>query len=105
MRVPKALATLQERVQPQELIELRAAAEARPIPAPPAPLPLGWGRAMLNHLKAADAPARDHYRYDPNRLLPRSAMVRQVRIERLPLRPCMGDVAELLERIETLVGA
>ena len=91
-----------------EFPALRAQIEARPIPAPPAPpapLPLGWGRAMLNHLKAADAPARDPFRYDPNRLLPSSARVRQVRIVRLPLRPCMGDVAELLERIETLVGA
>ena len=87
-----------------EFPALRAQIEARPIPAPPAPLPPGWGRAMLNHLKAADAPARDPFRYDPNRLLPRSAMVRQVRIERRPLRPCMGDVAELLERIETLTG-
>jgi len=60
--------------------------------------------ARLVDTKPYTQPA-DHYRYDPNRLLPRSAMVRQVRIERLPLRPCMGDVAELLERIETLVGA
>lgn len=102
MRVPKALAALQERIHPQELIELRAAAEAAPLPAPPVPKPLGWGRAMLDHL-ATEAPVRDHYRYDPNRLLPSSARVRQVRIERRPLRPCMGDVAELLERIESLV--
>jgi len=64
----------------------------------------GTSRVVLDELKAADAPVRDHRRYDPNRLLPRSAMVRQVRIERRPLRPCMADVAELLERIETLTG-
>jgi len=64
----------------------------------------GTSRVVLDELKAADAPVRDHRRYDPNRLLPRSARVRQVRIERLPLRPYMGDVAELLERIETLTG-
>jgi hypothetical protein len=85
-----------------EFPALRAQIEAKPLPAPPAPKPLGWGRAMLDHLKAADAPVRDHCRYDPNRLLPSSARVRQVRLEqRRPVS--MGDVADLLARIESLV--
>jgi hypothetical protein len=94
-----------ERFWPTEIVELREVAEAKPLPAPPAPKPLGWGRAMVDYLNT-EAPVkdRDPFRYDPNRLLPRSAMVRQVRIERRPLRPCMADVAELLERIETLTG-
>jgi len=88
-----------------EFPALRAQIETKPLPTPPAPKPLGWGRAMLDHLNT-EAPVRDRdpFRYDPNRLLPRSARVRQVRVERLRLRS-MGDVAELLERIEALTGA
>lgn len=76
---------------------VRAVLEASPLGCAP-----GTSRTVIAELKAADAPARDHYRYDPNRLLPRSARVRQVRVERLRLRS-MGDVAELLERIAQLV--
>jgi hypothetical protein len=63
----------------------------------------GTSRAVLAELKAADAPVRDRFRYDPNRLLPSSARVRQVRVEKLRLRG-MGTVADLLARIEQLVG-
>lgn len=62
----------------------------------------GTSRAVIDELKAADRPARDSHRYDPARLLPSSARVRQVRVERLRLRG-MGEVAELLERIAQLV--
>ena len=64
-----------------------------PTIAPP-PLPPGHAHAaaVLRDLRAADtswaAPRRrprlDPYRYDPNRLLPRSAMVRRVRVDQIP---------------------
>lgn len=38
-----------------EFVEARAAIEAKPTAAPPARKPLGWGRAMLDHL-AEEAP-------------------------------------------------
>jgi hypothetical protein len=43
----------------------------------------GTSRVVIDELKAADRPARDPFRYDPNRLLPRSARVRQVRVDRV----------------------
>jgi hypothetical protein len=94
---------LLERFWPTELVEAREVAEAQSLPAPPAPKPLGWGRAMVDYLNT-EAPVkdRDPFRYDPNRLLPRSAMVRQVRVDRLRLRS-MDDVTNLLNRIAQLV--
>jgi hypothetical protein len=62
----------------------------------------GTSRAVIDELRAADAPVRDDRRYDPNRLLPRTARVRQVRVETLRLRS-MGQVDALLARIEQLV--
>lgn len=96
---------VRERIHPTELTKLRAVAESRPLPTAPAPKPIGWGRAMVDYLKI-EAPVRDRdrdpFRYDPNRLLPSSAMVRQVRVERIRLRD-MGRVTDLLERIAQLV--
>jgi len=89
---------LLERFWPTELVEAREVAEAQSLPAPPAPKPLGWGRAMVDYLNT-EAPVKDR---DPNRLLPRSAMVRQVRVDRLRLRS-MDDVTNLLNRIAQLV--
>lgn len=92
-----------ERFWPTELVEARATVETKPLPAPSAPKPLGWGRAMVDYLNT-EAPVkdRDPFRYDPNRLLPCSAMVRQVRVDRIRLRD-MGSVTDLLQRIEQLV--
>lgn len=68
-----------------EFPALRAQIEATPLPAPPAPKRPGWARGMLAHLHAeAPVDGRDPFRYDPNRLLPRSAMVRRVRVDRIP---------------------
>ena len=81
---------VRERIHPQELIELRAAAEAKPLPAPPAPKPPNWGRDMIAFLNA-EAPierAVDHRRYDPDRLLPRHATVRRV----APARVVLDDI-------------
>lgn len=63
----------------------------------------GTSRVVIDELKAADRPVRDPFRYDPNRPLPSSARVRQVRVESCRVRT-VDDVAELLERIEQLVG-
>lgn len=48
---------LQERLRPTELIEARAAAESKPLPAPSGRLPEGWGRGMLEFLREQDADA------------------------------------------------
>ena len=94
---------LLERFWPTELVEAREVAESKPLPAPPAPKPLGWGRAMVDYLKT-EAPVRDRdpFRYDPDRLVPASTLVRQVRVDRIRLRN-MGQVTDLLERIAQLV--
>jgi predicted glutamine amidotransferase len=46
---------VRERIHPQEFIEARAVAEAAPLPTRPTSKPLGWGRAMLDHLREQDA--------------------------------------------------
>lgn len=43
---------LAERIHPTEIEELRAVAEAKPLPAPPAPKPPNWGRNMITFLHA-----------------------------------------------------
>lgn len=77
---------LLERIHPTELKEARAVAEAKPLPAAPAPKRPGWGRDMVTYLRAQDrSVVRDPFRYDPNRLLPASARVRQVRVDSVPM--------------------
>jgi hypothetical protein len=79
-----------------EFPEIRAQIESKPLPVPPAPKRPGWARGMLNHLHAeAPVDGRDPYRYDPNRLLPRSAMVRRVCVDRIPQdRPELAPVSQ-----------
>lgn len=81
---------LLERIHPTELIEARAAAESKPLPAAPAPKPPNWGRDMIAFLRveAPAVPAADHHRYDPDRLLPRHATMRRV----TPARVVLDDI-------------
>lgn len=59
-----------------EFPELRAAIEAKPLPARPVPKPAGWGRDMIAFLRSQDAPAapRPPQRFTPD-LLARLAFV------------------------------
>lgn len=49
------LPRLQERIHPQELIELRAKIEAKPIPVRPVSRRENWGRDMIAFLRSQDA--------------------------------------------------
>jgi hypothetical protein len=73
-------------------VELPPAAETTQLP----PLPLGAPArsvGVLAELHAADR-TPDPCRYDPNRLLPTSALVRQVRVDRVVIA-APQSVAEL----------
>ena len=94
---------VRERIHPQELVKLRAAAESKPLPAAPAPKPIGWGRDMIAFLRveAPAVPAADHHRYDPDRLLPRHAVVRRV----TPARVVLDDIDTVTADVAAVLAA
>jgi hypothetical protein len=78
-----------------EFPAVRARIEAQPAPIPPRCHPRVSAADALAWMRAQDRRAdRDPCRYDPNRLLPTSAMVRRVRVDRVPVEAPL-PVAEL----------
>lgn len=79
-----------------------------PIATTRTPLPLGTpprSVGVLAELRAADrTTTADHRRYDPDRLLPRTAMVRRVVLERVPLDDIDTVTAAILASAPGVIG-
>ena len=77
-----------------EFPEARKAIEAQPAPIPPRCHPRVSATEAMAWIHKQDRADRDPCRYDPNRLLPASAMVRRVHVDRVPVEAPL-PVAEL----------
>ena len=102
------MSVLKPRRHPEQAPLLAACATSRPSPIATTlpPLPLGAparSHAAMAELRTADrAPVvADHHRYDPDRLLPRHAVVRRV----TPARVVLDDIDTVTADVAAVLAA